>query len=110
MAFVPVCLIHELRFRKRLTKTVNGVSLALFWIEESQEIKAVGGKCPHAGGMIAAGAVGEGWVTCPSHSLRFSLGSGVCESNNRYRLPAYRIRLDDRMVYVDISPDKAESS
>lgn len=104
MAFVPVCLIGELRFRKRLTKTVEGVSLALFWVEATQAVKAVGGKCPHAGGMIAAGTVGDGWVACPSHALRFSLDSGLCESNNRYRLSTYPIRLDDRMVYVDVSP------
>lgn len=112
MALELLCLTPELKFRKKLMKTVKGVTLAAFWLE-SGEVRVVGGVCPHAGGMIAAGEVHDGWVRCPSHNLQFSLETGQCRTTARYRLPVFSAHVDNRRIYVDLdrlseTPDGSE--
>ncbi|MGH7821975.1 MAG: Rieske (2Fe-2S) protein [Candidatus Binatia bacterium] len=39
---------------------------------------AIDGRCPHRGGPLAEGIVGDGKVICPLHGWKIDLASGRC--------------------------------
>lgn len=43
-------------------------------------VAATDAECPHRGGPLADGLVGDGWVVCPLHSRRFALDGGDCDT------------------------------
>ena len=54
---------------------VAGEEIAVFRTREG-EVLAVQARCPHQGGPLADGLVGNGSVVCPLHAFRFDLRSG----------------------------------
>lgn len=48
--------------------------VALF--REGDQVYALDGICPHAGGPLAQGTVAAGIVTCPWHGWQFEIASG----------------------------------
>jgi nitrite reductase [NAD(P)H] small subunit len=57
------------------TCVVAGQEVAVFRTREG-EVLAVQARCPHQGGPLADGLVGNGSVVCPLHAHRFDLRSG----------------------------------
>ena len=55
--------------------TVGGRRIAVFRTEAGYH--AIGAVCPHAGGPLADGIVGDSCVTCPLHNRRFDLRTGA---------------------------------
>ena len=54
---------------------VGGRRIAVFHTADG--FRAVDGACPHAGGPLADGIVGERCVTCPLHGRRYDLHTGA---------------------------------
>ena len=54
--------------------TVDGRRIAVFRLPDGWA--AIDHACPHAGGPLGDGMVGEACVTCPLHGQRFSLQTG----------------------------------
>ena len=50
--------------------TVDGRRVAVFRLAEGW--RAVDADCPHAGGPLQDGIVGDGCVTCPLHNRRYA--------------------------------------
>jgi nitrite reductase (NADH) small subunit len=57
------------------------------------EVFATQGACPHRGGPLADGLVGDGVVVCPLHEWRFDLASGATE-NGTCPLTVYPLTVD----------------
>mmetsp|Transcript_29994 Transcript_29994/g.54654 ORF Transcript_29994/g.54654 Transcript_29994/m.54654 type:complete len:339 (-) Transcript_29994:145-1161(-) len=79
---------------------VRSHSLALFRFQD--RVFAVAAKCPHQGGSLAQGEVGdiedmvEGWrcyVTCPVHKFLFDLRTGRVLEGSCDKLRTYPVRL-----------------
>jgi nitrite reductase (NADH) small subunit len=65
----------------------------------SGEVFAVQATCPHRGGPLADGILGEAKLVCPLHAWTFDLRTGealVGESG----LTIYRVRLNDHQEVV----------
>ena len=70
------------------TFDVEGLEIAVFR-PRSGEIFATQGSCPHAGGPLADGFVGNGKVVCPFHAYRFDLATGCPDGNACAPLATY---------------------
>ena len=82
------------------TFLVDGREIAVFRSRED-EVWATQARCPHKGGLLADGIVGDGQVICPLHSYKFDLGSGAAVRNECASLQTYRTEITaDRRVLV----------
>jgi nitrite reductase (NADH) small subunit len=74
------------------TFVVEGQNIAVFHTR-SGEVFAVQARCPHRGGPLADGLVGDGMVICPLHEHSFDLRSGAGIGRDEC-ITAYAARLD----------------
>lgn len=57
-------------------------------------------RCPHAGGPLGAGAIGDaGELVCPWHRFRFDLSSGTCAKGGYY-VNTYPVKIEDRRLMI----------
>ena len=70
-------------------------------------IFALEDRCPHRGGPLSQGIVHDGCVTCPLHNWVISLESGRAQGADEGATPAFPVRLQDRVIYLDLTPDLA---
>ena len=82
----PVLVPLQARGRSAWTIRHAGHRYAVF--DVGGQLQVTDAACPHHGGPLAKGAVGDGVVTCPWHWYRFDLRTGEC-----YTVPGYRLRL-----------------
>lgn len=74
--------------------TVDGRAVAVFHVRGGG-LAALDARCPHRGGPLADGLVGDGAVVCPLHNRRFSLDDGSCDTPDSCAVEAYPVSLDD---------------
>ncbi|GCF10613.1 Rieske (2Fe-2S) protein [Dictyobacter arantiisoli] len=67
-------------------------SIAVFRTR-NDELYATQAACPHKGGPLADGLVGDGKVVCPLHSYKFQLATGASIGNTCAALETYPITL-----------------
>ena len=99
-AWVAVCRFEELTSGRGRSYEVLGLALAI--VRAGEEIVALSGRCPHAGGSIGQGWVEEGEIVCPLHRWRFRLSDGRCSTvrgENVHRFPA---EVREGMVWVRV--------
>ncbi len=68
------------------------------------EVFAVQASCPHKGGPLADGLIGDGKVICPLHAFKFNLASGEPIGNACAALQTYDVSLSetgDVLLYVN---------
>lgn len=68
------------------------------------EVFAVQASCPHKGGPLADGLIGDGKVVCPLHAFKFDLASGEAVGNTCAALRTYAVTISDAgdiLLYVD---------
>lgn len=75
---------------------VKAGSQPLVVVREGQTVRALHGRCAHADGPLADGALEGDSVVCPWHGSRFELASGrVRRGPSPYDQPRYEIRATD---------------
>ncbi len=94
-----VCRLAEIRPGRARTLLLNGTDVALF--RDGEDVRALGGVCPHRGGPLAAGTAAAGVATCPLHGWEFDLRTGISPADPSRRVPTYRCRVVDGTVQVD---------
>jgi apoptosis-inducing factor 3 len=47
-------------------------------VRQGDELRAIGARCPHAGGPLADGVLANGRVICPWHKAAFCIRTGKC--------------------------------
>jgi nitrite reductase (NADH) small subunit len=70
------------------TFDLEGIQIAVFR-PRSGAVFATQASCPHAGGPLADGFVGNGKVVCPFHAYRFDLATGCPDGNTCAPLATY---------------------
>jgi len=76
---------------------VGGVEVVI--IRTGKRYGALNGRCPHAGGPLAQGAVENGYLVCPWHGREYDPVTGACEGYAEAAL-AYTVETRDDGVYV----------
>ncbi|MGH7856423.1 MAG: nitrite reductase small subunit NirD [Candidatus Binatia bacterium] len=78
---------------------VGGKVIAIFRQRDGR-LFAIDGRCPHRGGPLAEGIVGDGKVICPLHGWKIDLESGRCVGESA-GVRAYAVeRVDGRISLV----------
>ncbi len=68
------------------------------------EIRAISGVCPHARGPLGQGTLHGDVILCPWHMWGFDSKSGECDFNPKLHVPAFPVKVEDGVVYLD-TPD-----
>jgi nitrite reductase (NADH) small subunit len=71
---------------------VAGRDVAVFRCR-SGEVHATSAECPHRGGPLADGLVGNGSVICPLHGFAFDLRTGEAKGHTCERLTTYHVEV-----------------
>ena len=66
------------------------------------ELHAMDGRCPHAGGPLAEGALHGYTVVCPWHAWEFDCRTGETDFNARFRLKTFAVTTQGDDVLIDI--------
>ena len=81
---------------------VEGQPVLLF--RDDHTVCAIGGTCPHAGGLLAEGVRCGDRVICPWHKAAFSLRTGaLLEPPAVDALPRHQARVENGRVYVTLA-------
>ena len=57
--------------------------------------------CPHRGGPLADGLLGDATVVCPLHDRVFDLKTGCGLSHDKPTLATFPLRIADGVIYLD---------
>ena len=78
---------------------------AILLVRQGQDVRAVEGKCPHAGAPLDKGAVCDGVLVCPWHMGAFRLSDGAwLEPPPLRSLRTYPARVAGDEVWVELEP------
>jgi len=81
---------------------VRGRRVAVFRCRNG-EVHATGAECPHRGGPLADGILGEAAVICPLHGFVFDLRTGDARGRECARLVTYPVAVSPSgVVLVDL--------
>ncbi len=66
------------------------------------ELRAMDGRCPHAGGPLGEGVLTNGKVACPYHMWEFDSKTGQCSFNPTIQVAVYPVKAEGSRVLVDL--------
>jgi nitrite reductase (NADH) small subunit len=96
---IRICSVHDVPPGEGRAARVAGVPIAVFRAEDG-DWYAVQADCPHRGGPLADGIVGERSVICPLHERRFDLASGEPLGHECGVLRTYRVVVEGDEVLL----------
>jgi glutamate synthase domain-containing protein 2/nitrite reductase/ring-hydroxylating ferredoxin subunit len=94
-----VCRLNEIRPGRGRPLLFNGTEIALF--RDADTVHALGGLCPHRGGLLGNGTIVDGKAVCPLHLRDFDLHTGISPDDPGDRVPTYPCRVVDGVVQLD---------
>lgn len=101
---IKAIALKDLPERGAVRVELMGQDIALVRCEG--RIYALGDICPHQGGPLSSGTVGENFIRCPWHAWEFSLNNGRCLAQDDFAVPVYAVTKRDGFVWVDLSNSK----
>lgn len=96
----------EIRRRRKVVVTGGPADVVVWWHEDQPH--ALANICIHADRELARGNIFGGRVICPGHQWGFDLDTGLCRERERSQ-PVFRTRIDDDVVWVDVSAPVPET-
>jgi nitrite reductase (NADH) small subunit len=97
--FAPCSAVSRAR---ALTGRVGDYEVAVFALGEG--FVAYENVCPHQGGPIGEGIVGETTVTCPWHAWCFDLRSGAMTIGDFACLRRFAVHVDGDALFISSQP------
>jgi nitrite reductase (NADH) small subunit len=86
----PLGRLDEIPLGEGRVFRVDGRDIAVFRCRDG-EVHATDAACPHRGGPLADGLVGDGTVVCPLHGCVFDLRTGTAKGRDCHRLAVMRV-------------------
>jgi len=80
--------------------SVGGETVAVFR-QRNGKIFAVQNECPHRGGPLSEGLLGNGTVICPFHAWKVDVTTGECLTDP-CRIRTYRVREVDGQLMLGL--------
>lgn len=94
-----LCDLAEIpRLGSRVVKSPVG-DIAVFRTA-SDEVYALHDKCPHKGGPLSQGMVHGTTVTCPLHSWKIDLETGVALAPDEGCSRPFKVKLEEGLVWL----------
>lgn len=110
------CRVEDVPENGGVCVKFHSEQIALFYFAHRNEWYASQNMCPHRKQMaISRGMLGsqndEPKVACPFHKKTFSLVDGRClNSEDCTAIDTYKVKVEDGLVYIDVSGLKNENS
>jgi sulfoxide reductase heme-binding subunit YedZ len=95
--------VEEIPEGRARTACVAGERVAVFRWEG--KLSALSSVCRHQGGPLGEGRVLDGCVTCPWHGYQYLPDSGVSPPPFTEKVPTFRLRVEEGIVWVDPRPN-----
>jgi nitrite reductase (NADH) small subunit len=100
-----VARLRDLEARKKTAVTVDGTTIALFWIKG--RVYALADTCVHEQRQLSKGAVLFGKIVCPGHQWKFDPDTGEADGQDRCQ-PTFPVQVsDDGVVSVSLEREGA---
>lgn len=96
--------LDEVPLGEGRTFTVDGRWAVVVFRPRGRPPAATDATCPHRGGPLADGLVGDGTVVCPLHAMRFSLADGTCDTDDTCSVAVHPVRVDEDGHIVVMMP------
>lgn len=80
--------------------TVAGRRIAIF--NTPSGVRALEDACPHRGGPLSDGLVGDGCVVCPLHNRRIDLATGMMDGDGGERAVVVPVVERAGWIYVEV--------
>jgi nitrite reductase/ring-hydroxylating ferredoxin subunit len=100
LPFQKIAAISELPTNSVIEITVRGEPYAI--CNAGGNISAMWGVCPHAGGPLGQGQIGDGRVVCPYHLWEFDCRTGESTFDRSMRVPMYAVMLQGEDILADL--------
>ncbi|MGB0507711.1 MAG: Rieske 2Fe-2S domain-containing protein [Pikeienuella sp.] len=95
-----VCLVDEINEGfARIARLSTGDRVAVF--RHKGALSAISNHCAHQNGPLGEGKIIAGCVTCPWHGFQYRVEDGCSPEPFTEKVPTYRVKLDQGVVYVD---------
>jgi nitrite reductase (NADH) small subunit len=96
-----VARVRDLEGRKRAAVTVEGTTVALFWIKG--RVYALADTCIHEQRQLSKGAILFGKIVCPGHQWKFDPETGEADGQDGRCAPTYPVQVTaDGTVLVSL--------
>ena len=83
--------------------TPDGERVAV--VRHGDKISALSNVCAHQNGPLGEGRVIDGCLTCPWHGHQFRPEDGCAPAPFTDKVPTYRVKLENGVIYVDPTPN-----
>ncbi len=100
--YIPVCRVDEIEDSKAFTVTLSQERVAIF--RYGDRISAVSNVCRHQGGPLGEGRIINGCIVCPWHGYQYQAENGSSPPPYTEKLPTFRVKVDEGMVYIHPHP------
>jgi nitrite reductase (NADH) small subunit len=102
--FVDIGPIESIPLGQGRSFIIAGCTIAVFRQRDGR-VFAIDNQCPHRGGPLAEGILGDGKVICPMHSWKIDLASGRC-LGEAASLRTYGVRVLNGRVFVQCGTEE----
>ena len=85
--------------RARIAMLPDGNRVAVF--RHGDKLSAIANACAHQNGPLGEGRILDCLVTCPWHGFQYDVTNGQSPAPFTEKIPTYRIKIEDGMVFVD---------
>lgn len=108
MTWIQITPVSRVPLREGREVALGNTSVALF--NMGDRFLAIENRCPHKGGPLADGIVGDGSVTCPLHNQRICLETGrvtkPCDTGQR-PVRTFDVKVENGIVLLAIDVEAA---
>jgi methionine sulfoxide reductase heme-binding subunit len=94
-----LCTVDEIPENRAVVARIGADRVAVF--KYGGKISAISNVCRHQNGPLGEGRVIDGCVTCPWHGYQYLPHNGCSPPPFTDKVPTYRTRIENGMVYVD---------
>ena len=100
--FVQICGVGDIPEGRARVVSLSGERVAVF--RYGDRVSALSNVCQHQNGPLGEGRVIDGCVTCPWHGYQYLPDSGQSPPPFTEKIPTFRARVHDGMVWVHPQP------
>jgi nitrite reductase/ring-hydroxylating ferredoxin subunit/DMSO/TMAO reductase YedYZ heme-binding membrane subunit len=100
---VPICKVDEIPEKCAKIVSLAGERVAIFHYDG--KVSAISNVCQHQNGPLGEGRIIDGCVTCPWHGYQYRPESGAAPAPFKEKVPTFRVKVVDGVVFVDPRPN-----
>src|SRR5215469_1897509 len=101
--FIEVCAVDRIPEKCAMIVSLSGERVAVFRYDG--KVSAISNVCQHQNGPLGEGRIIDGCVTCPWHGYQYRPESGAAPAPFKEKVPPFRAKIVDGVVFVDPRPN-----